>query len=426
MLESANLKKTERMKIKILSGIVALAILFSSCIGKRVVTSSTTEKELPPPVLRYDEFIDLKLHEKPFTITEVSSGSLGTGSVISDVVLSSYIVLTASIAFLIYPSINAVFGAYFLGGIIAFPICLPFVFMLSIEGKETKKYRNNLKHLSFLAIEEVLQKDARFTYIPQDQITKNDSMYSIQIKFDYTYIGEDFLLPVYIIDADNHKIKDRVESPNLRIFWTIISPDGEELAKIETSNRYFINEPSLVYPRKPEFQDSYIELASQSAESFLSLLKGEADMHVPTSPLAILKNTDARIIMHRPIGQYSFTSLRDRLISSSFSKNQYLVEIDRGAAAGYEENKKYDVFNTSEEYDLYDNNYYTEKFFTHRYFLRDYKRIGVFETLLVKEDISVGVFRPLKTFERILEKPDQIHFDDLIIRIHNPYSESYH
>ncbi len=421
------------MKSNLISITLAITILFSSCAGKREVTPSPKVDDTPQLSLTYHEFIELNLYDKPFTITDVTSRPLGVGSYKEDISFVGAIGLIAAGAYILFPIVKTTLGAVFLSVFAAeFYAFIPMTAFRIIGGKEANNYRQQLEHLSFLAVEEILHDDLGFNYVPQHQTSNNDSVYSIQMEFDYTDVHELNAINTFSIETDNLKLKNRVVSPNLRVVWTIVSHDGEEVAKIHTSNRLYNIVPNRVHPRNPEFQDSYIELASQSVESFLSLLKGEDDTHVPSSPLAILKNTDARIIEYAPIGQYSFTSLRDRFISRDLSRDQYLITINRGTLAGYEENKKYYVFNTAEEYDFSDYQhdmieYYwnTVSTFTYDYFLRDYKWAGEFETLLVDEDMSVGIFRPYKSFVESFEKPDQLYFDDLIIRIYNPYKGMY-
>lgn len=413
------------MKSNLISITLAFTILFSSCSINREVTPPPTVDDPPQPILTYEEFVELNLYDKTFTITDFTSRRLGISSYKEDIAEVAPFALIATGTFIIIPMVNTTMGAFLLGiYAAAIPSYIPIVAFHLIGGKEANIYRQQLEHLSLNAVEEILHDDLGFNYVSQDQTSKNDSVYSIQIEFNYTYIRESGAINTFSNEIDNLKFKNRVESPTLQVVWTIVAPDGKEVAKIATSNRFYNIVPNRVYPRNPELQGSYIELASQSAESFLSLLKGEADTHIPSSPLAILGNSDARIINHRAIGQYSFTSLRDRLISQNRSRDQYLITIDKGSLAGYEENKKYYVLYTSEEhemndYDLYIYNYcqYVQCIFTYDYFLRNYKPAGEFEVLVAEEDMSVGIFRPWKSFEQT----DQIDFDALVVRIYNPY-----
>jgi hypothetical protein len=70
------------------------------------------------------------------------------------------------------------------------------------------------------------------------------------------------------------------------------------------------------------------------------------------------------------------------------------------------------------ENELHNNYRYTDNVFNYTYFVKDYMHAGWFDTLVVDDDVSVGVFRPLKTFEQLFEELDDYYFDDLIIRVY--------
>ncbi len=263
---------------------------------------------------------------------------------------------------------------------------------IDFNRAETNLYKEELDSLSLAAFEEILINDTRLNYIENSKAEDADSIYYIDVDIQYTFI-----------ENNEQWISGRRDKPQLVADWTIYSPSDEKIAHLRTSNRLLVNERNVVHPRRTEFRNVYTELAFQSAESFVALLNDEEDIHVPSSPLSIRAKSDANVVASEYIGRVPFfadSKEHYNFFLMGLSRNQYLVNINRGSTAGFAAGKEYQVLIQADLndplYDVYQDLYYD---------------IGSFESLLVDEDMSMGIIR-LK--RRYSQSTDHIFTDEIV------------
>ncbi len=294
---------------KLVISFILFGFLFSSCGVPKQLTS-------------YDESYleEQKYAHQPIVISEFKSFNLVKRDHNKIAVLSYP--ASASLFSLTSLASGAGLASSLLAGLyFSLPVPIITGLILAQEGGKTKQYRESLDKLSLAEIEGVLINSPDFLYQPESPSLETDSLYKLNLRLNYSHVN-------------SGSSRNKVDNPQLRIYWHIMSPEGNIVASITTANQFLSNEPPKVKPRNPDFKDAYIELAKQSAESFLSILNGIPGTNIPTDPYAHKKRTDANIISSEYIG-----TKRNR----PSSKQQYFVVINKGLEAGYQENKTYDV-----------------------------------------------------------------------------------
>lgn len=363
---------------KLLTCIILIGLLLSSCGPPRQLASYD------------DSYIDeQKYIHQPTVINDFESLRLVKRN-------------HTKIAFLSYPAIaSAVSIATLASGVslasslfagLYFPLPIPFItaLILAQEGRTTRQYRDSLDELSLNEIEQVLINSPKFLYHTDSNLIDPDSIYKLNLHLNYSYVN-----------SGGSRIK--IDNPQLRISWNIMSPQGEPVATITTVNQFFSNDPQTVEVRNPDFKDAYVELAKQSAESFLAVLDGVPGTHIPTDPYAHKKRTDANIVSSEFI-----RTKRNR----SNSKQQYSVVINKGLAAGYQENDTYDVVKKVDS--KADYQYYFEKPVWDR---QRMLRIGKIHIIKAEDDYAEGTI----TLFRRHSKPEDYDFSDELVRMYWAY-----